>query len=91
MGVIIAQSSDTAETHAALISLQNSLLPAAYHNLPLADVIERLETALAGRRPTINTALAAANPTLQTVVASLLDENAALLPRRSACMLKLFD
>ena len=78
MGVIIAQSSDTAETHAALISLQNSLLPAAYHNSPLADVIERLETALAGRRPTINTALAAANPTLQTVVASLLDENAAL-------------
>ena len=66
------------ESHAALVNLQNNMLQPAYHNLPLADVAEALESQLASRRPTINAALARPSPTLHTVVASLLNENLVL-------------
>ena len=63
------------------IHLQNHMLPAAYHGLPLADIVEDpgLEAHLSARLPTINAALAApGTPSIKSVVASLLKENAAL-------------
>ena len=73
-------SSDNVEIHSTLVNLQKNMLPASYHNIPLADVIEApgLETHLSGRRPTINAAMGLPGHTLKSVEASLLKENAAL-------------
>ena len=68
-------SGDDAASHAALVNIQNNLLPTASRGLPLADVIEEIETTLVGRRATINTAMAAPGHTLVSVVTSLLDEH----------------
>lgn len=54
------------------------MLHSAYHGLPLADVVEALETQLTGRLPTINAALGKPSPTLRSVVASLLSEHMVL-------------
>lgn len=86
MASITALAADNAEAHAAVVTLQNNLLPEAHRRVPLAAALEHLELFLAGnavsgnpgRRPTINAALAAANPTTASVVSALLAEQSLL-------------
>ena len=58
--------------------LQRAMLPAQLHEARLADILERLESQLASRRPTLNLVLAQANPTVDDVTAAILAENAVM-------------
>jgi hypothetical protein len=75
---VIDLGSSESQIVGTLRVLQKAMLPIQLHDARLADVLDRLESQLASRRPTLNLVLAQANPTLDAVTAAILAENAVM-------------